>query len=49
MLANVSWTHPKGGYFIDLLTPPGRAKRTVELAKALGITLTGAGAAFPYG
>ena len=48
-LANVSWTHPKGGYFIDLITPAGRAKRTVELAKALGITLTPAGAAFPYG
>lgn len=45
----VSWTRPEGGYFIDLVTPPGRAKRTVELAKALGITLTPAGAAFPYG
>jgi DNA-binding transcriptional MocR family regulator len=48
-LPEVSWTHPQGGYFIDLSTPPGRAKRTVELAKALGITLTPAGAAFPYG
>jgi DNA-binding transcriptional MocR family regulator len=48
-LTNVSWTRPEGGYFIDLITPPGRAKRTVELAKALGITLTPAGAAFPYG
>jgi DNA-binding transcriptional MocR family regulator len=48
-LAEVSWTHPEGGYFIDLVTPPGRAKQTVELAKALGITLTPAGAAFPYG
>lgn len=48
-LANVSWTHPEGGYFIDLITPPGRAKRTVDLAKALGITLTPAGAAYPYG
>ena len=48
-LPEVTWTHPEGGYFIDLLTPPGRAKRTVELAKALGITLTPAGAAFPYG
>jgi DNA-binding transcriptional MocR family regulator len=45
----VSWSHPEGGYFIDLVTPPGRAKRTVELAKEAGITLTGAGAAFPYG
>jgi DNA-binding transcriptional MocR family regulator len=48
-LDQVSWTHPEGGYFVDLVTPPGRAKRTVELAKALGITLTPAGAAFPYG
>jgi DNA-binding transcriptional MocR family regulator len=48
-IPEVSWTHPQGGYFIDLSTPPGRAKRTVELAKALGITLTPAGAAFPYG
>jgi DNA-binding transcriptional MocR family regulator len=48
-LPNVSWTHPEGGYFIDLVTPPGRARRTIELAQAIGITLTPAGAAFPYG
>ncbi|HKP59998.1 MAG TPA: aminotransferase class I/II-fold pyridoxal phosphate-dependent enzyme [Polyangiales bacterium] len=48
-IPSVSWTHPEGGYFIDLVTPSGRARRTVELAKALGITLTPAGAAFPYG
>ena len=45
----VSWTRPLGGYFIDLVTPPGSAKRTVALAKDAGITLTPAGAAFPYG
>ena len=45
----VSWTRPKGGYFIDLVTPPGAAKRTVALAKEAGITLTPAGAAYPYG
>ncbi|QDQ28088.1 aminotransferase class I/II-fold pyridoxal phosphate-dependent enzyme [Chitinimonas arctica] len=45
----VSWTRPQGGYFIDLLTPPGKAKRTVALAKEAGITLTPAGASFPYG
>jgi DNA-binding transcriptional MocR family regulator len=44
-----SWTRPEGGYFIDLVTPDGLAKRTIELAKAAGITLTPAGAAFPYG
>ncbi|HEY0060902.1 MAG TPA: aminotransferase class I/II-fold pyridoxal phosphate-dependent enzyme [Telluria sp.] len=45
----VSWTRPQGGYFIDLVTPPGAAKRTIALAKDAGITLTPAGAAFPYG
>lgn len=45
----VTWTRPHGGYFIDLVTPPGCAKRTIALAKELGITLTSAGAAFPYG
>jgi DNA-binding transcriptional MocR family regulator len=45
----VSWTQPDGGYFIDLITPDGAAKRTVALAKEAGITLTPAGAAFPYG
>ncbi|HEY9104474.1 aminotransferase class I/II-fold pyridoxal phosphate-dependent enzyme [Chitinimonas sp.] len=48
-IEGVSWTHPEGGYFIDLLTPPGCAKRTVELAREAGITLTPAGASFPYG
>jgi DNA-binding transcriptional MocR family regulator len=45
----VRWTRPQGGYFIDLITPDGAAKRTVALAKEAGITLTPAGAAFPYG
>lgn len=45
----VSWTRPDGGYFIDLVTPNGMAKRTVALAKEAGITLTPAGAAYPYG
>ena len=48
-MPGVSWTRPQGGYFIDLVTPPGAAKRTVALAKEAGITLTPAGAAFPYG
>ena len=46
---DVSWTQPEGGYFIDLVTPPGLAKKTVALAKDAGITLTPAGAAYPYG
>ena len=45
----VSWTQPKGGYFIDLVTPAGAARRTIALAKEAGITLTPAGAAYPYG
>lgn len=45
----VSWTVPKGGYFIDLVTPKGAARRTIALAKEAGITLTPAGAAYPYG
>ncbi len=46
---NISWSKPLGGYFIDLITPPGLAKRTIELAKNAGIILTPAGATFPYG
>lgn len=48
-VAGVSWTVPKGGYFIDLVTPAGAARRTNALAKEAGITLTPAGAAYPYG
>ncbi|MEE9337295.1 MAG: aminotransferase [Methylococcaceae bacterium] len=48
-LDNVSWSKPLGGYFINLITPPSLAKRTVELAKNAGIILTPAGATFPYG
>lgn len=43
------WTKPKGGYFISLDTPPGCARRAVDLAKDAGLTMTPAGAAFPYG
>jgi DNA-binding transcriptional MocR family regulator len=48
-LADVTWNDPAGGYFISLYTPPGFAKRTVELAAEAGLVLTPAGAAYPYG
>ncbi len=44
----VSWSTPRGGYFVSLYAPVGLAKRTVALAAAAGIVLTPAGAAFPY-
>ena len=45
----VTWTTPKGGYFVDLVTPKGAARKTIARAKEAGITLTPAGAAYPYG
>jgi DNA-binding transcriptional MocR family regulator len=44
-----SWSKPLGGYFISLDVVSGTAKRVYELAKAAGVTLTPAGAPFPYG
>ena len=42
------WKNPKGGYFVALDTMDGCAKETVRLAKEAGVTMTGAGATFPY-
>src|SRR5699024_3570406 len=44
----ITWSEPRGGYYISLHTPPGCARRSIELVSATGITLTPAGAAFPY-
>lgn len=48
-LSEVEWTKPAGGYFISLDVPAGTAKRVVLMAKEAGVTLTPAGATFPYG
>ena len=44
-----SWTVPAGGYFIDLEVVDGTATETVRLARELGVALTPAGSAYPYG
>lgn len=43
------WNKPKGGYFVSLNAMPGTAKRTLALCKEAGVTMTDAGATFPYG
>ncbi|MBP2367354.1 aminotransferase class I/II-fold pyridoxal phosphate-dependent enzyme [Pseudonocardia parietis] len=45
----VSWTTPKGGYFVSLTVPDGLASEVVRLAKEAGIVLTPAGATHPHG
>jgi len=47
--SGVSWTRPKGGYFISLDVPDGCARRVVALAKEAGVELTPAGATHPLG
>lgn len=44
-----TWTRPKGGYFISLMTTKPIASRVVELAKECGVALTPAGATYPGG
>ena len=44
-----SWSHPKGGYFVDLEVVPGCAKAIVDTMKEAGVLLTDAGACWPGG
>ncbi len=44
-----TWTCPLGGYFICFDSLPGCAKSIVARAKKAGVTMTPAGATWPYG
>ena len=44
-----SWVKPRGGYFISFEAMDGCAKNIVRKCKEAGVTLTKAGAPFPYG
>ncbi len=48
-LGVASWTKPLGGYFVSFDGPVGSARAIVSLCKECGVTLTGAGATWPYG
>lgn len=43
------WHSPRGGYFVSVDLMEGCAKETHRLLKEAGVTMTGAGATYPYG
>ena len=43
------WHKPRGGYFISFNTPENLARQVVDMALAVGVKFTAAGATFPYG
>ena len=43
------WSNPSGGYFISFNSLPGCARSIYEYALRAGLTLTTAGATYPYG
>lgn len=45
----IKWTVPKGGYFFSIYLKSGYAKKVVSQCKEVGVILTDAGSAFPYG
>ena len=47
-IGGCTWSKPRGGVFVSFNAPTGCAKRIVELAKDAGVTMTGAGATWPY-
>ena len=43
-----TWSNPVGGYFVSFNTLPGCASTVVSMCKEAGVTMTGAGATYPY-
>lgn len=43
-----AWVNPRGGYFISFESLEGCAKAIIAKCKEAGVTMTGAGATFPY-
>ena len=48
-LGVLTWSNPKGGYFISVDTVYNCASEVVQLAKECGVQFTAAGSTYPYG